>query len=50
MTNKKFTPRKQKQEVRAVCKICGKKFYSLTTNYNGLIICASCDKDRERNN
>lgn len=50
MTNKKFTPRKERKAVPAVCKICGKKHYSLTTNYNGLIICASCDRDREKNN
>lgn len=35
----------KKVETRAVCKICGKKFYSLTTNPNGSIICVNCDKD-----
>jgi len=34
-----------KVAVRAVCKDCGKKMYSLTTNKDGLIVCPKCDKD-----
>lgn len=34
----------KKKAVRAVCKVCGKKFHSLTTNKDGLIICPKCDK------
>ncbi len=30
---------------RAVCRICHKKLYSLTTNPDGKIICVSCDRD-----
>jgi transcription elongation factor Elf1 len=43
---KKFQSKPVKKvETRAVCKICGKKFYSLTTNAHGSIICVNCDKD-----
>lgn len=40
------TKQKQKRrEVPAHCEKCAKKFYSLTTNKDGRIICPSCDKD-----
>lgn len=35
----------KKKEVKAKCKVCGKKFFSLTTNPSGLIVCPSCDKN-----
>lgn len=41
----KQKPKQKKVEQRAVCKVCGKKLYSLTTNPNGQIVCPNCDKD-----
>lgn len=46
--NKKFTQQNKKfepKEVKATCRICGKKFHSLTTNKGGSIICPDCDYD-----
>ena len=41
--------KKKKVPVRAVCKVCGKKMYSLTTNRDGLITCPVCEKlDNDR--
>lgn len=42
---KKFTPK----ETRARCKVCGKTFYSITTNRYGEIICPDCDYNFDTN-
>lgn len=36
--------RQGKSPEQSVCRVCGHKFYSKTTNYQGSIICPNCDK------
>lgn len=35
--------KKKNKLVRATCKKCGLKMYSLTTNKDGLVYCPNCD-------
>lgn len=36
--------RQGKSPERATCRSCGTKMYSMTTNYQGSIVCPKCDK------